>query len=256
MFSVWGNWRAEGKVCFVKVSNTVCNGAKINRHNHAFLNRPFSTILFSHWQSTSNYPHVYGEYTSGANHCLYVQESPPCIWGVQGVVSKETQLSGITPMCMGSTREQSDCASEPQNHPHVYGEYRWCVCRYVLRCGITPMCMGSTKFQSSDAFPSWNHPHVYGEYSITVSSDSKSLESPPCVWGVRFVKYLRTSMIRITPMCMGSTQVDYRSACGSWESPPCLWGIQLFLLKRCRIYRITPMCMGSTGTNIAILQKL
>ena len=185
MFSVWGNWRAEGKVCFVKVSNTGCNDAKINRHNHAFLNRPFSTILFSHWQSTSNFPHVYGEYQGNVTVRSSYVESPPCVWGVllsaQGVLS----ANGITPMCMGSTGYLVDSKYVSQNHPHVYGEYStsvtpafvvlesppcvwgvliamWC---FNTHYRITPMCMGSTATLCPFGIIIENHPHVYGEYS-------------------------------------------------------------------------------------------
>ena len=164
MFSVWGNWRAEGKVCFVKVSNTGCNGAKINRHNHAFLNRHFSTILFSHWQSTSNYPHVYGEYSDLTCLKAAVVESPPCVWGVLASGVWNGIISRITPMCMGSTNASARRHSLNRNHPHVYGEYLampiypfspwesppclWGVQRRehppAVPVRITPMFMGST----------------------------------------------------------------------------------------------------------------
>ena len=165
MFSVWGNWRAEGKVCFVKVSNTGCNDAKINRHNHAFLNRPFSTILFSHWQSTSNYPHEYGEYTSRSFLSIPVVESPPYVWEVLLSVNYQIAVAGITPMCMGST---------------------------------PPCRLGYSRYR--------NHPHEYGEYIYLAPPTSIIPESPPCVWGVRTVPYRFEPRMRITPMCMGSTE--------------------------------------------------
>ena len=165
MFSVWGNWRAEGKVCFVKVSNTGCNDAKINRHNHAFLNRPFSTILFSHWQSTSNFPHVYGEYQGNVTVRSSYVESPPCVWGVPDESVANKKKARITPMCMGSTSPLAIALKNSRNHPHVYGEYvnltymaddksesppcvwgvRTVTVRRRRQIGITPMCMGSTQ---------------------------------------------------------------------------------------------------------------
>ena len=185
MFSVWGNWRAEGKVCFVKVSNTGCNDAKINRHNHAFLNRPFSTILFSHWQSTSNYPHEYGEYTSRSFLSIPVVESPPYVWEVLLSVNYQIAVAGITPMCMGSTPPCRLGYSRYRNHPHEYGEYctpsptlaPWSEsppCVWGVRLpktanlwplSITPMSMGSTGRVTVNTNYIKNHPHVYGEYS-------------------------------------------------------------------------------------------
>lgn len=168
MFSVLGNWRAEGKVYFVKVSNTGCNGAKINRHNHAFLNRPFSTILFSHWQSTSNYPHEYGEYSFWDWFKVYQSESPPWVWGVRKNVCVTLLRVRMTPMCMGSTTLPVLSEGYSQNHPHVYGEYfsNPSAILHVIESPpwvwgvlipstqgtngfrITPMCMGSTNTPS------------------------------------------------------------------------------------------------------------
>ena len=71
---------------------------------------------------------------------------------------------------------------------------------------------------------------------------------------------------RITPMCMGSTDVkhsQYRCSqnhphvygeyltrlpiCGTvLESPPCVWGVRHCVSYSDEISRITPMCMGST----------
>ena len=73
-------------------------------------------------------------------------------------------------------------------------------------------------------------------------------------------------MIRITPMCMGSTPTRYAygrllrnhpPVYGEYstpvefpkslsESPPCVWGVQWMALMTFGTFRITPMCMGST----------
>ena len=146
MFSVWGNWRAEGKVYFVKVSNTGCNGAKINRHNHAFLNRPFSTILFSHWQSTSNYPHEYGEYTV----CVDIDGFNP----------------RITPMSMGNTRGKKYKAVDDENHPHEYGEYKTACDSRNGRIESPPCVWGVLAVTDTIVTCLKNHPHMYGEYRV------------------------------------------------------------------------------------------
>ena len=73
-------------------------------------------------------------------------------------------------------------------------------------------------------------------------------------------------MIRITPMCMGSTPTRYAygrllrnhpHVYGEYatpvefpkslsESPPCVWGVRSTVIVVRPVSRITPMCMGST----------
>ena len=115
-----------------------------------------------------------------------------------------------------------------ENHPHVYGEYLHTVLlREMLvesppcvwgvpeglksqyeKAGITPMCMGSTKTEIDNVLDTQNHPHVYGEYKSTFAVKRPTKESPPCVWGVPFCLSGFLSIQRITPMCMGSTQLN------------------------------------------------
>ena len=71
---------------------------------------------------------------------------------------------------------------------------------------ITPMCMGSTRRQSRRFTNNKNHPHVYGEYPKHKNRQLFCMESTPCVWGV-LVQTIETAInMRITPMCMGSTE--------------------------------------------------
>ena len=116
------------------------------------------------YSAYGNHPHVYGEYQGISSMAVAERESPPCVWGVHGLACVPVAISGITPMCMGSTIIFSSRIASIKNHPHVYGEYQFRQplrqsavesppCVWGVHCGstlvigvsrITPMCMGST----------------------------------------------------------------------------------------------------------------
>ena len=84
-----------------------------------------STILsFGISFHSENHPHVYGEYYQRHYPLQCIRESPPCVWGVHGLACVPVAISGITPMCMGSTIIFSSRIASIKNHPHVYGEYK------------------------------------------------------------------------------------------------------------------------------------
>ena len=75
------------------------------------------------YSAYGNHPHVYGEYQGISSMAVAERESPPCVWGVHGLACVPVAISGITPMCMGSTIIFSSRIASIKNHPHVYGEY-------------------------------------------------------------------------------------------------------------------------------------
>ena len=111
-----------------------------------------------------------------------------------------------------------------------------------------------------------NHPHEYGEYNLVGDVYEIDEESPPCVWGVLHALAHTCAVVRITPMCMGSTgrvtvntnyiknhpheYGEYESIQnqkdGTIESPPCVWGVPCARPEKPSDDGITPMCMGST----------
>ncbi len=195
-------------------------------------------------------------------------------------------LVRITPTCVGKTQPCAMQGVYHPDHPHVCGEDGlrrdvgisfggspprvWgrleVPFKNTVVTRITPTCVGKTGQTPSSSTSTQDHPHVCGEdiYYAVVCGSIRG--SPPRVWGRRGRSRLVASMARITPTCVGKTQMDgnaprrlrdHPHVCGEdllgrgrapqlAGSPPRVWGRLIESQPVLQKLRITPTCVGKT----------
>ena len=109
-----------------------------------------------------------------------------------------------------------------------------------------------------------------GEYFINFRIGNIFPGSPPLAWGIHGFRHTFASLLRITPTCVGNTDVDYSRGCPKQDhphlrgeysaklnrkrlslgSPPLAWGIPPTEVGKLCFYRITPTCVGNTVYGI------
>ncbi len=135
------------------------------------------------------------------------------------------RVVGITPIYMGSTKDESQRRRRGRDHPHIHGEHRsrfkkalapagsppytWGALRWgatpASSVRITPIYMGSTpRFVTVFAVP-WDHPHIHGEHPSMYFYIVQTIGSPPYTWGALLKNEDIEIWIGITPIYMGST---------------------------------------------------
>ena len=70
--------------------------------------------------------------------------SPPHTWGIQRLKDNEKLLFRITPTYMGNTDWFVIKQLQPEDHPHIHGEYQLIQTFGSPWPGITPTYMGNT----------------------------------------------------------------------------------------------------------------
>ena len=88
--------------------------------------------------------------------------------------------------------------------PRVWGR-RWSPLEQGADDGNTPTRVGKTYFGSNKRHADQKHPHACGEDIAKDEGDKKEPETPPRVWGRRFVCRSYTATHRNTPTCVGKT---------------------------------------------------
>ncbi len=175
-------------------------------------------------------------------------------------------LSRITPTCVGNTIILEPGGADPQDHPHVCGEYSmpgdvfcclsgspprvWGILPHVVSQhvahGITPTCVGNTSRSCCVSRRRWDHPHVCGEYGNLLARLYSTRGSPPRVWGIPRLQSEGLGSGGITPTCVGNTRQPATAAVKAWGSPPRVWGIPQPPPGAWPPTRITPTCVGNT----------
>ena len=149
-----------------------------------------------------------GEYPSVSSPNTPIEGSPPLAWGILYNTYMTGFILGITPTCVGNTKNRHRLFPVPWDHPHLRGEYNTSIS--LLRAGagspplawgihtsfigrqdklrITPTCVGNTKRQIGFGRSLQDHPHLRGEYcNIHVHTHDKT-GSPPLAWGIRLLR--------------------------------------------------------------------
>ena len=145
----------------------------------------------------------------------------------------------ITPACAGSTPTGGGATPSYRDHPRLRGEY---ILRRVWKMRkkgspplargvltkpedmksvtrITPACAGSTSAPIRECRSSRDHPRLRGEYKFLAVIAHGIIGSPPLARGVRTLKSLSYSELRITPACAGSTYQGFVHLLLSWDHP-------------------------------------
>ena len=133
--------------------------------------------------------------------------------------------------------------NQKEDHPHIHGEHRtfhpvngyprgsppytWGA-RFPRRHqqnpqGITPIYMGSTTKIATPSPVHGDHPHIHGEHHQCTCSVVPSGGSPPYTWGALVANRSNRHPFRITPIYMGSTNIDFRST-GIYRDHPHIHG--------------------------------
>ena len=136
----------------------------------------------------------------------------------------------ITPTCVGNTLPSVFHIPLSWDHPHLCGEHLtdkdvtdselgspppvWGTLRYPLEpivvVRITPTCVGNTIVEIIKHGQCWDHPHLCGEHCCIFGPARKGPGSPPPVWGTQTAAKELQAEIRITPTCVGNTQLRNR----------------------------------------------
>ena len=74
---------------------------------------------------------------------------------------------------------------------------------------ITPTCVGNTGRFSRRFLHQRDHPHLCGEHPRMPVLFIRRLGSPPPVWGTPVYSRPGEGLFRITPTCVGNTQVQF-----------------------------------------------
>ena len=228
-----------------------------------------------------------GEYLARRRRKQIALGSPPLAWGIHWAYAYSLGLIGITPTCVGNTFFHHIEFYNFQDHPHLRGEYSaslgsiavgmgspplaWGIlgekANYSESRGITPTCVGNTEELRVGLNLIWDHPHLRGEYLVAQASSTTVPGSPPLAWGILSAMRPAGHLLRITPTCVGNTQVvvlkeslkqDHPHLRGEYAgevaairaikgSPPLAWGIQPSSDRDIFYARITPTCVGNTS---------
>ena len=98
--------------------------------------------LLPHFNPARDHPHMCGEYTLLRrlfNGCL---GSPPHVWGIQFSIRSISLFNRITPTCVGNTSHQSPNSAQPEDHPHMCGEYNSLDSGGLITLGSPPHVWG------------------------------------------------------------------------------------------------------------------
>ena len=179
---------------------------------------------------------------------------------------------------------------QPQNHPHMHGEYitpdplsfvpsesspyvRGIFIIDSLRefmVGNIPVCTGNTSTLWFLPSLCVKHPRIHGEYSHRVCNCMMALETSPYARGIHHFRCRVQTELRNIPTCVGNTSQDsmghrkgrnhphvhgeypgaYPSLRMSTEPSPCAWGIPCKSGEEFLGFGTIPMCMGNTLKNL------
>ena len=212
--------------------------------------------------------------------------SPPQVRGKHRSRAEKRDVYGITPAGAGKTTWHTFSHTSPADHPRRCGENR---CQrqpiieyigsppqvrgklfkgvsllYVLR--ITPAGAGKTIFHQSFQRHIRDHPRRCGENRKLFNKICADKGSPPQVRGKPIPKYVKASLIRITPAGAGKTRLPHRinfvgrdhprrcgenvatttTICPAAGSPPQVRGKLPADLNQNAVNRITPAGAGKT----------
>ena len=149
------------------------------------------------------------------------------MWGTLDDVCQVPSLARITPTCVGNTAPFLERNYRPWDHPHLCGEHGLKELKKTLELGspppvwgtramkarggttlrITPTCVGNThnKFATGRSFT--DHPHLCGEHEQPRPKQRLTVGSPPPVWGTQLHASIKELGERITPTCVGNTEI-------------------------------------------------
>ncbi len=83
-----------------------------------------------------------GEYSVEAANHLTDEGSPPLAWGILIGEGDHTEFVGITPTCVGNTKQTLRSRLEFRDHPHLRGEYSVTTIKYKEEMGSPPLAWG------------------------------------------------------------------------------------------------------------------
>ena len=125
--------------------------------------------------------------------------SPPHVRELRLIGYKGQKLTGITPACAGTTKENDTLTARQRDHPRMCGNYK------VLPAG---------DYDFTD------HPRMCGNYAIDSAGKAEKLGSPPHVRELHYSLWSFPSLAGITPACAGTTQTLMRESRLEKGSPP------------------------------------
>ena len=175
--------------------------------------------------SRGDHPRVCGENQDRLRLLVSQPGSPPRVRGKLKRISRELELTGITPACAGKTEPGQNCKILHRDHPRVCGENSRTEHGYKLRHGspprvrgklyqifakfplarITPACAGKTRHEPTENQRQKDHPRVCGENPRCRKLARRKRGSPPRVRGKLSRKESMKETVRITPACAGKT---------------------------------------------------
>ena len=155
--------------------------------------------------------------------------------------------SRITPTCVGNTDLVLLAAGAGRDHPHLCGEHQksptsdyrpagspppvWGTpgirCKKQGSRRITPTCVGNTILVTFLLPNFQDHPHLCGEHDLLIDLLFWTAGSPPPVWGTQSGKAFFFCYNRITPTCVGNTDLGKLAASVDRDHPH-LCGEHLF----------------------------
>jgi len=108
------------------------------------------------------HPHIRGEYFSVSACLLCPIGSPPHTWGILEEYLLGSHICRFTPTYVGNTTTAAPVQSLLTVHPHIRGEYRYALAKFVI---VTV------------------HPHIRGEYGVSSIAVGDDLRFTPTYVG-------------------------------------------------------------------------
>ena len=172
-----------------------------------------------------DHPHLRGEYAKSKAFLRLFLGSPPLTWGIPDLWGRIFNQLGITPTYVGNTGYHFHKTLLVEDHPHLRGEYQRRPRRHRQPLGspplawgipkrrkkqwqitrITPTCVGNTTGHKPRHDRIQDHPHLRGEYVGEDNFIHVDLGSPPLAWGILNKMDTFSTIVRITPTCVGNT---------------------------------------------------
>ena len=138
--------------------------SSLSRITPIYMGSTFKSHQIEH--TFKDHPHIHGEHPIPKLFAYTAKGSPPYTWGARCIRLELTDIAGITPIYMGSTKNSEPCPCQRWDHPHIHGEhihkgfdqllamgsppYTWGALPNLsiakAMTGITPIYMGSTEW--------------------------------------------------------------------------------------------------------------
>ena len=162
--------------------------------------------LWLNGSSRPVHPHMHGEYTYSASLKPRLTGSPPHAWGILQASVRARRLARFTPTCMGNTSATVRSSGLCTVHPHMHGEYIYCIRLASKSSGSPPHAWGIRIKSSIMPASIWFTPTCMGNTtSPSRRVPPSTIGSPPHAWGIHRFQARISACPRFTPTCMGNT---------------------------------------------------